>query len=67
MKKEVTDIIDGKTVLVTGGAGAIGSNLTQILADLGTKKVVVLDDLSSSFKWNIPKNPKKILKCPIFF
>jgi nucleoside-diphosphate-sugar epimerase len=35
------------TVLVTGGAGAIGSNLCRALATLGAS-VVVLDDLSSS-------------------
>jgi UDP-glucose 4-epimerase len=49
---------DGKTVLITGGAGAIGSNLTKALCQLGTKKVIILDDLSSSYEWNIPKNPK---------
>ncbi len=31
MKKEVYDAFDGKTVLVTGGAGAIGSNLIRTL------------------------------------
>ncbi|MBU1122174.1 MAG: NAD-dependent epimerase/dehydratase family protein [Candidatus Omnitrophica bacterium] len=44
----------GKTVLVTGGAGAIGSNLTQALAELGARMVIVLDDLSSAQEWNIP-------------
>ena len=44
----------GKTVLVTGGAGAIGSNLTRELATLGAKRVVVLDDLSAAYEWNIP-------------
>jgi len=47
----------GKTVLVTGGAGAIGSNLTRALADLGAK-VIILDDLSSSERWNIPALPQ---------
>jgi len=42
-----------KTVLVTGGAGAIGSNLCRELAALGAH-VIVLDDLSSGFRWNIP-------------
>ena len=60
MKKEVSNAFDGKTVLVTGGAGAIGSNLTRTLIELGTKKIVILDDLSSSYEWNIPVNPKII-------
>jgi len=43
-----------KKVLITGGAGAIGSNLTKKISDLGAKLVIVLDDLSSSYEWNIP-------------
>jgi UDP-glucose 4-epimerase len=43
-----------KTILVTGGAGAIGSNLTRALGELGAKLVLVLDDLSSAAKWNVP-------------
>lgn len=40
-------------VLVTGGAGAIGGNLCRALTELGAK-VTILDDLSSSFEWNLP-------------
>jgi len=43
----------GKTVLVTGGAGAIGSNLCRELGELGAR-VLILDDLSSGMRWNIP-------------
>ena len=46
----------GKTVLVTGGAGAIGSNLVAGLAGAGAR-VIVLDDLSSSARWNVPNVP----------
>ena len=46
----------GKTVLVTGGAGAIGSNLVAGLAAAGAR-VLVLDDLSSSARWNVPNVP----------
>jgi len=45
-----------KTVLVTGGAGAIGSNLTRRLAELGAQ-VIILDDLSSGVRWNVPSLP----------
>ncbi len=45
-----------KVVLVTGGAGAIGSNLTRALAEAGAR-VIVLDDLSSACRWNVPSLP----------
>jgi nucleoside-diphosphate-sugar epimerase len=44
----------GKNVLVTGGAGSIGSNLVRTLAGLKAKQVIILDDLSAAYKWNIP-------------
>jgi len=46
-----------KTILITGGAGAIGSNLTRAIAELSAKKVIVLDDLSSAHIWNVPSLP----------
>jgi UDP-glucose 4-epimerase len=45
-----------KTILVTGGGGAIGSNLCRALAELGTQ-VIILDDLSSAERWNVPSLP----------
>ena len=53
---------DGKTILVTGGAGAIGSNLIIALSRLvgSTGKVVVLDNLSSikvADPWNVAPLP----------
>ncbi len=45
------------TILVTGGAGAIGGNLCQALSSLGAKKVIILDNLASSYEWNIPQAP----------
>lgn len=47
----------GKTVLVTGGAGCIGSNLTRALIEAEAESVFVLDDLSSSYRWNVPDHP----------
>ena len=44
-----------KTVLVTGGAGCIGSNLCKRLSDLHAGKVIILDNLSSAYEWNIPQ------------
>ena len=42
-------------VLVTGGAGCVGSNLVRRLSELDAKKVIILDDLSSAYEWNIPR------------
>jgi len=58
MNKEIFEVFDGKTVLVTGGAGAIGSCLSKTLAYFKTKKIIILDDLSSSYEWNIPIHQK---------
>jgi UDP-glucose 4-epimerase len=41
------------TVLVTGGAGYIGSHMVLALADAG-REVVVLDDLSTGFAAQVP-------------
>jgi nucleoside-diphosphate-sugar epimerase len=55
---ELQEGFKGKTVLVTGGAGAIGGNLVKALDTYDTKKIIILDNLSSSYEWNIPKSPK---------
>lgn len=55
--KDYQEFYQGKTVLVTGGAGAIGSNLVQALGELGAKLVIVLDDLSSAERLNVPSLP----------
>ena len=49
-----------KKALVTGGAGFIGSYLTNELIKLGLE-VVVLDDLSVGSKANLSDNVKFIL------
>jgi len=56
MSEEFKEYYRDKVVLVTGGAGAIGSNLSRTLAELGAK-VIILDDLSSSEIWNVPSLP----------
>lgn len=50
------DSYENKTVLITGGAGCIGSNLAKALLKAEGMKVVILDDLSAAYEWNIPKS-----------
>ena len=54
--KDYLNAYTNKTILVTGGAGAIGSNLCRRLAELGAQ-VIILDDLSSAERWNVPSLP----------
>src|SRR2546421_8556863 len=42
------------TVLVTGGAGYIGSHMVHALVDAG-QRVVVLDNLTTGFDWALPE------------
>ncbi len=48
---------EGKTVLITGGAGSIGSNRTRAVAELKARTVLILDDLSAAYEWNVPSLP----------
>ena len=48
------------TVLVTGGAGYIGSHMVHALVDAG-RRVVVLDDLSTGFRWALPRQARLIV------
>ncbi|MBS7612403.1 NAD-dependent epimerase/dehydratase family protein [Candidatus Bathyarchaeota archaeon] len=48
----------GKRMLVTGGCGCIGSNLVRTLLMAEPEQIIVLDDLSASFEWNLPDDPR---------
>src|ERR1700674_3848733 len=43
------------TILVTGGAGYIGSQMVYALLEAG-ERVVVLDNLSTGFSWAVAKD-----------
>jgi UDP-glucose 4-epimerase len=47
----------GKKVLITGGAGCVGRNLTEALIKAEASRIIVLDDLSAAARWNIPAAP----------
>lgn len=50
----------GKNILITGGAGCIGSNLTRALVRAEAASIVVLDDLSAAERWNVPLAPNVV-------
>lgn len=60
MFDDYLDAYEGKTVLVTGGAGCIGSNLVGTLARAGAARVLALDDLSAASRWNVPVEPNVV-------
>lgn len=53
--EDVYSEYENKVVLITGGAGCVGSNLSRKISGLNAKKVIILDNLSSAYEWNIPK------------
>lgn len=46
--------------IVTGGAGAIGSRLVRRLLELNAPTVLVVDDLSSGYRWLLPDDPRLV-------
>jgi len=53
LENQLKDELRDKCILITGGAGFIGSHLSEFLINFGVKRLVVLDDLSTGFKTNI--------------
>lgn len=59
LSKDIRNYFKGRSILITGGAGAIGSNLVMTLSRLvGLEgKIIILDNLSSIKEkkpWNVP-------------
>lgn len=48
-------------VLITGGAGYIGSHMVLALLDAGHDDIVVIDDLSTGYDWALPGDVKLVV------
>ncbi len=59
--EEVLNHYSDKRILITGGAGCIGINLTKTLLKAEPERIVIIDDFSASYEWNVPKDPKVVL------
>jgi len=51
---------DARAVLVTGGAGYIGSHMVQALVGAG-ERVVMLDNLTTGFEWAVAKGASLVI------
>jgi len=61
--EDVLNCYANKRILITGGAGCIGSNLVRTLLQADPEKIVVVDDLSAAYEWNLPKDDKVVFTC----
>ena len=59
--EEVLAHYTNKRILITGGAGCIGTNLTSTLLKAEPEKIIIIDDFSASCEWNIPKDSRVVL------
>jgi nucleoside-diphosphate-sugar epimerase len=50
--------VTGSRSLVVGGAGFVGSNLVRLLLTEGAERVLVIDNLLSSERENLPDDPR---------
>ena len=66
--EEIFDYIHGKTVLVTGGGGSIGSELCRQIASAGPEQLIIFDiyennayDIQQELKRNYPELDLRVL------
>lgn len=58
IKDRAVEAFNGQKVLVIGGAGFVGSNLVQALLPAQPKEIVIVDNLLSAERLNVPDAPE---------
>jgi UDP-glucose 4-epimerase len=58
-----TETLEGKNILVVGGAGFVGSNLTREILKQGPRRLTIVDNFLSSDPINVPDDPAVRLVC----
>ncbi len=54
----MTQFLENSAILVVGGAGFVGSNLTRMMLEANPLRVVVVDNLLSSERCNLPDDSR---------
>lgn len=57
---EILEHYKDRRILITGGSGCIGSNLVRTILRAEPEKIVVIDDLSASYEWNLPRDERVV-------
>jgi UDP-glucose 4-epimerase len=58
-----TETLEGKNILVVGGAGFVGSNLAREILKQGPRRLTIVDNFLSSDPINVPDDPVVRLVC----
>ncbi len=58
MSQAEESTLAGATLLVTGGAGFVGSNLVRYVLEKGAARVHIVDNLLSAERSNVPEDPR---------